>query len=737
MNYHALTTVALLIVLLLLSGVTVRAHGYIVRAIPADQAVLERAPARVQVWFSEELEPAFSALTLRDPNGTILAEGGVEPNNPSLMVLRPPTDLPDGAYIVQLRLAFASDGHVVNETRAFYIGERGAGVNSIAGASSAVPLEVVWRAIVLTASSLLLGVLVTYDRVLIPAWGNPNYLAGSLPPRVMRRMYVIAAVALALTWAGNGLALIQHAMTLFGVSFEQVIANGLWNTARSGSQFGTVWTWRAWLLGVITVLMGLSAYWWSDKPRAMRPFWVAAMWGTALMLSTFAVASHAAGALVMAWVALLMHWLHLTAVAVWTGGLVTLAFVLPVALQPYDHEARRLALLAVMRRFSGVAVGALIVVIASGVYNALNWFYTPQQVTQTRYGVQLIYKLLLTLGLVAVAGIHHLAANPTRYARWQAFASRFGGWGRTLPLEGVFAVAVIVAAGWLSATPPPLPNLSNTDQPAPRQTVTAGDLTAELTVSPGGIGVNTYDLRLSQNGAPLEAEAVWIRFARPDLDLRGDWLPAEPAEVGLTLATGDDLNQAGEWLTLVDVIHDGEKTRLAYTWDFNGTGGVIQSLPPAVRHWVALAMVHLALGIVIFPTGQRFMRLLNLNTLTASVIIVTAIATAGVSTWGFWWISEQQAASRAALNPPPQVINPTLPDARSLAAGEATFVEACGWELDGLPYLQFIERLPRVRDEALFQTTREGWNGFPPCDGALSDAARWDVVNYWRSLEAR
>ena len=51
----------------LLLATPTSAHGYIVRALPEDRAALERAPARLQYWFSESLEPAFSTLALRDP----------------------------------------------------------------------------------------------------------------------------------------------------------------------------------------------------------------------------------------------------------------------------------------------------------------------------------------------------------------------------------------------------------------------------------------------------------------------------------------------------------------------------------------------------------------------------------------------------------------------------------------------------------------------------------------------
>jgi methionine-rich copper-binding protein CopC len=77
----------------------------------------------VQFWFSEELEPAFSSVTVRNQSGEVIAEGLVSEDDRTLLSARLPADLPDGAYVSELRIAFASDGHVVVETRVFFVGE--------------------------------------------------------------------------------------------------------------------------------------------------------------------------------------------------------------------------------------------------------------------------------------------------------------------------------------------------------------------------------------------------------------------------------------------------------------------------------------------------------------------------------------------------------------------------------------------------------------------------------------
>ena len=115
----------LLLLLLSLTALKVQAHGYVVRAIPTDRSTLERPPTRLQYWFSEDLEPRFSAINLRDQSGDIIASGAVDARNYALLSLQVPPDLPDGAYIVELRPAFASDGHVIAESRVFLRRRRG------------------------------------------------------------------------------------------------------------------------------------------------------------------------------------------------------------------------------------------------------------------------------------------------------------------------------------------------------------------------------------------------------------------------------------------------------------------------------------------------------------------------------------------------------------------------------------------------------------------------------------
>src|SRR5258708_33602456 len=117
-----------------------QAHGYILRSIPENQAVLSRSPSRIQVWFTESLEPKFSDITLADQKGNVipLTEAGVNPNAPSQISARLPANLPNGAYVATVRAAFASDGHVGADIVIFWVGQQTTTIADIGPSQDAV-----------------------------------------------------------------------------------------------------------------------------------------------------------------------------------------------------------------------------------------------------------------------------------------------------------------------------------------------------------------------------------------------------------------------------------------------------------------------------------------------------------------------------------------------------------------------------------------------------------------------
>jgi copper transport protein len=727
----------LLMVAALLTIITpASAHGYIVRSIPQDRSVLQRPPTRVQYWFSEDLEPDFSSLILRDQTGAVLATGGVDENNQSLMSLRVPTGLPDGAYIVELRPAFASDGHVNAESRVFFVGSE---VGGMVGSSQyeVMPLEIVWRVLLMGSIMLLFGAFVVYSFVLVPTWGSVEHQSGFLPPRVMNRLNWIVIVALVVAVAANILALIQQSMVFFNTGAVEVLSQNLWSVVRIGSRFGDVWNVRIALLAIMAALFGFSIHPRNLPPESVRAFWVANVWLMPLVIGTFSVSSHTAGSLMLPWVGIFVDWIHALAVGAWVGGLAALVLVIPTALRPYNGEKRRLALLAVLRRFSRLAVSAVVIVIATGIYSSLNWLSTAAELTGTAWGGALVVKLVLVVGLLLLGLAHQIAANPERYVRWSTNLSRTMSLALTLRLEIIVAIITLVAVANLSATPIPQPPQLDELRPPVSANQTVDGLNISVTLSPGGPGVNTYDTLVTRDGQTLDGVNVRLQMVNPALDWRSMWHEAEAVDSGLYVAAGADINREGRWLTLVDVsTSDGNTSRAAFDWAITDDASVIESRSPGFLNIAALIGVFLALIWAALPLLRRFYHWLHLTPASIAVGVSATVATAFFLVAGYLMIQQNQANYEAMLNPPPQIINPILPDEESLQEGHALFDFSCAvWQLESPDINILKERLPNIRDEQLFAMIRDGWRALSPCSETLADEQRWHIVNYIRIWE--
>lgn len=77
------------------------AHAFLDHAVPAVGSTVATAPRQVRLFFTQELEPAFSGVTLADGSGRAVATGPAvfDPQDKAEMVLNLPP-LPAGKYKV-------------------------------------------------------------------------------------------------------------------------------------------------------------------------------------------------------------------------------------------------------------------------------------------------------------------------------------------------------------------------------------------------------------------------------------------------------------------------------------------------------------------------------------------------------------------------------------------------------------------------------------------------------------
>lgn len=102
-----------------LSAQTAQAHAFLDHAVPAVGSTVAVAPKQVQLFFTQDLEPAFTGATIANANGQPVATGPAvfDPRNKAEMVLNLPPLAP-GHYKVSWH-ALSVDTHRTEGSFAF------------------------------------------------------------------------------------------------------------------------------------------------------------------------------------------------------------------------------------------------------------------------------------------------------------------------------------------------------------------------------------------------------------------------------------------------------------------------------------------------------------------------------------------------------------------------------------------------------------------------------------------
>ncbi len=268
------------------------------------------------------------------------------------------------------------------------------------------------------------------------------------------------------------------------------------------TQGGRLWLVRQSLLVLLAAF--LTARW--NVERALD--WRAARGEAALLgaaaLALVAATGHAAAAEPDVARALGVDALHLVAGGVWAGTLVPLAVLLRASAREEGADARPYAVLAA-RRFSRWALGAVLVLAATGGANAVEYVGSVAGLVGTLYGRLLLLKLVLLaaiLGFAAVNRRRHLprlggdAATVGRPAMRRL--ARFVGW------EAALALALLAVVAAMTTTPPALHD--SPDWPFPLRLTTAA-----LEDTPGATGRVLVGSQLAILGLVGFAAAALLR----------------------------------------------------------------------------------------------------------------------------------------------------------------------------------------------------------------------------------
>jgi len=183
-------------------------------------------------------------------------------------------------------------------------------------------------------------------------------------------------------------------------------------------------------------------------------------------LGAVALSGHANAASPRA-LAVANDWLHLTATAVWLGGIALIVLVWGPLLRRAGRDGRLMVARLVLPRFGRVALPAFIVVVLTGVVSAVLELGHLGALFGTAYGRVLMVKVGLVTLIAAASYLHALRlrprllrANPHPDARLER-----RHW-RLLRAEPLLGVAVIAAVALLVAFPLPPRQLADEDAAA-------------------------------------------------------------------------------------------------------------------------------------------------------------------------------------------------------------------------------------------------------------------------------
>jgi copper transport protein len=336
-----------------------RAHAILLQTSPANHATVARSPRDVVVTFDDSVRLGRgNAAVANDTGESVLGGAPAVVGHSVVLPLRP--GLPDGDYSARWSIV-AEDGHRQQGVLAFAVGAANGSPTSVLGASA--PLS--WTDVALRAL----------------------YLAGALTAAgvfffwlLVRRLYV------------DDLGRHVSRLLFFALLAAFIGAGGLEHTATAGTRFAVFAK-----IAAIMAAAGAAAAALAASRARLLP--VAGFCATALVVAP-AFGGHALDHGSPAWVAVPVDLLHLGSAAVWVGGLVALLSLLRATVG--DDAVR----VAAARRFSTVALAAVVVLAASGVGRALTELDSVSQVWSTSYGRALIVKTALFLPLLAVGCVN-------------------------------------------------------------------------------------------------------------------------------------------------------------------------------------------------------------------------------------------------------------------------------------------------------------------------------------------
>lgn len=746
-----------LAVILLLLGIRVYpilAHANLARSEPEANAVLEVAPSRLRLWFTERPEPNFSAIALLNQQGqTIAGVGGIQVDTVDtnlLTVSLPP--LAPGVYTVNWKALSAADGHTTVGAYAFAVGaDQAAGgkLKPFITGGLGVTSTPTFPSVMIRWLGYLALALLTGGFAFVPLIYRPA-LSSSMPRRAKSTSAPRGKINIAFSHA-SGLIIVLRLSV--GILLLTTLA-GAWVQASSTQMdlFGLLTATRYglifWLrLTGIVALIGLLIL---RESRFWRTQWAQAFWWLGLLLTfgillTTSLGSHAAAA--DAWLSVTADWVHLASVGVWVGGLVALLLTLRWLYRSELSQAVRVPqTAAVVSRFSQVATVCVALLSVSGGFRAIYEVGDPANLMDTPYGAILLGKLALIIPIIGVAALNLLVIERQMrvVVRMDEGENAIRRWvqliRRTIALEIGCVVLIFLLTGILTSLAPA------------RETFGAGtvirgevdDLRILVAVTPGVPGLNTFDIYVkdSLNRPIPEARKVALNITMKNHDMGVQEVVGEQVESGHYTLNGGYASMIGVWEVEVLVRRAGlDDSRLLLKLPMLALARPQSGLNIISPSSLLIGLELLAFGILLLWSAPRLDRaragagliargVAGVSTVLCLLALLNALNN---GTSGIWALRNPIPADAASIERGQKMYQSVCSACHGVAGAGDGPVAA---KLKPPPANLQIHMNDGHPDGLLYDWLTNGITGsaMPAFGNSLTEDERWDVINFIRTF---
>jgi copper transport protein len=396
------------------------AHASLVKAEPADGAVVREAPAALSLTFNEPVSPLV--IRLVGPDGEPVALGEVAARNAIITIAAP--KLQRGTHVLSWRVVSA-DGHPVGGSVIFSIGAPSAQAPS--GTEKVTDRSVIaslWAVRVLIYVGLFVGVGGAFFR----AWiAGRSSAVGSLRPAL--RSALPSAVLLALFAASLSVSL--QGIDALALPFSALTQKIAWETGLETSYGLTA------VVAGCALLAGLFSFA-AKSLRIARALSLAGLLGAGLALS---LSGHASTAKPQ-FLSRPALFLHVACIAFWIGSLLPLY----KSLRATKWVGPELEL------FSRAVPVPVAIVVMSGLWLAFVQLDHLAALWTTSYGQVLLCKLAAVAALLSLAAVNRYLLVP-KFETGDVAAAR--PLATTIGVELAIALAILALVAVWRFTPPP------------------------------------------------------------------------------------------------------------------------------------------------------------------------------------------------------------------------------------------------------------------------------------------